>query len=120
MAPRTRIWRPELHAQIGPRNTKAVIAPGVDVHVRGLRHVTFNALRAGRFHRVAMMNLAVEFARWMLMARGANLIAGVLELGAVWIVAIGAADVLVEHFAFEQRRVFIHFVHDLAVSVISG
>src|SRR5262245_7070444 len=102
MASRAGIRRPELHAQIGPRHPKAVIAPGIDVHVRGLRHVALDALRASRFHRMTMMNFAVIFARWMLMTRCANLIAGVLELGAMRIVAVGATDVLVEHLAFEE------------------
>src|SRR5262245_22731200 len=69
---------------------------------------------------MAMMNLAVVLTRRMLMARSANLVAGVFELGAMRIVAVAALDVLVKHLALQERRVFVHLVHDLAVRVIGG
>src|SRR5258708_16328131 len=68
---------------------------------------------------MSMMNFAVVLAGRMLMARSANLIAGVLELRAMRIVAVSAADVLMKHLAFEKRSVLIHLVHDLPVGVIS-
>src|SRR5262245_57413022 len=113
MAPRASIGRAELNAQIGARHAEAVIAPRVNLHIGRLRHVAFDALGAGRSSLVMMVVFAVVFARRMLMARRADFIALVLQPGGMWIVAIAAADILVIHFAFEERRVFIHFVQNL-------
>ena len=65
-----------------------------------------------------MVIFAVVFAGRMLMARTYRPVARVLQLGAVRIVAVGAADVFVKHLAFEERSVFIDFVQNLAIGVI--
>src|SRR4029453_1902659 len=68
--------------------------------------------------RMMVMDCAVVFPRRMLMARSADLIARMLALGAMRIVAIRAFHVLVKHLAFEERRVFVNLVKNLAVGVI--
>src|SRR5262245_5205674 len=102
MTARTCIRRSELYAQIGPRNSKTMIPPRIDIHISRLRHVALDALCPGRTHRMPMMILPVVLARRMLMTRRANLISCVLEPRAMRIVAIAALDVLVKHLAFQE------------------
>ena len=69
---------------------------------------------------VVMMLRRVELRGGMLVAARADFVAAEPQLRTVRIVAIGAADVLVKHLAFQERRVFVHLVHDLAVGIIRG
>jgi hypothetical protein len=56
---------------IRPRNAKAVVAPWIDVHVRCLRHVAFNALGPRRAGRMPMVDLAEAAGAWESRVRAA-------------------------------------------------
>src|SRR4029453_13074615 len=119
MAPAARIRRPELHAQIGPRDAKAVVPPRIDRHIGRLRHVAIHTQSAWLTVGMTMVDRPVVFAWRMLVARRANLISFVLEPGGMRVMTIGALNPLVIHLALHERAVFIDLVENLPVSVVA-
>src|SRR5688500_8902001 len=97
-----------------------MVAARIDLHVGCLGHVATGTTGTFRRHWMPVMNLAVVLARRVLVARGAGLVALVLEPGGMRIVAVGAANPLVVHLALQERTVLIHFVENLPVGVIRG
>ena len=118
VAPRAGVRRPQVHAQVRPRDPQAVVAAGVDLHVRGLRHVALDAQRSRRVRLMVMVGRSVVLAGRMLVARGADLVGRVLQLRRMRIVAVGAADAPMVHLALDERRILEHLVQDLAVGVV--
>ena len=55
----------------------------------------------------------------MLMARRTNLIAFMLQLGSMRIVAIGAANAFVVHFALQERTVNVVLVQHLPSGLVN-
>jgi len=82
--------------------------------------VALYALSTGAADGMAVVDFAVVFTRGMLVAGDAELIALVLELRGMRIVAVGTADVLRIHLAFEERRVFVDLVENLTVCMVGG
>ena len=60
----------ELFGEVGTWDTDAVIAAGIDHHVGGFRHVTFDAARASAVHGVKVVGGCVEFAGVTLQSKG--------------------------------------------------
>src|SRR5262245_49289004 len=54
----------------------------------------------------------------MLVAARTDFIAGKLDFRRVGIVAVGAANALMEHLALEERAVLVHLVQNLSVGVV--
>src|SRR4029453_494621 len=63
MAAITGVRNAERHAPIGPRNANAVIVPRIDLHVRGVRHMTRHAARADTAGLMEMMCRRVVLRR---------------------------------------------------------
>src|SRR5690349_9524521 len=95
-----------------------MIAARIDFHVSGRRHVALDAKRPPRARLVMMMGGSVVLGRRVRMARRAKLISLTLDLRGVRVVAIGAADALVVHFALQERAVLVDLVKNLAVAMI--
>src|SRR5688500_2562485 len=103
MARKASIGRAELHAEVRPGNPQAVVPPRVDVHVRRCRHVALHAQGTLGAGLVIVMGGTVILRRRMGdVAARAELVAFVLQLQGMWIMAIAAADVLVEHLALRE------------------
>ena len=117
MALVTGIWWPELDRQIRPGQAKAVIPPDIHDHIGSSRHVAVYALGPGRVRFVVVVRGGIESGRTVTGVAGL-VESGLLELAAVWIVAIGAFDALAVHLALQERPVLIVLFEDLAVSMI--
>jgi len=107
------VGRAQGDAEVGARDTHAVIAARIDDHIGAGRHVARHALRASRLRLVPMVGGDIVFFRRM--ALETDPIAGGAQLQAVGIVAIAAGYAGMEHAALQEGPVFIDFVANLAI-----
>ncbi|MNS90355.1 hypothetical protein D3C72_1244050 [compost metagenome] len=113
--------------QIRARQAQAMVATRVNDHVGLLRHMTIDALRAGRTRRVVMVLGTVvvlrlqagETRRWRLgVALLTEAVAFDLDLGGVRIVAIGTGHPCGVHFALGERAIDVHLALDLPIGMV--
>ena len=79
-----------------------MIATIVDHHVSRMRHVAVDALRPRRTNRMMMVIGRVVFTGRMLMARRANLITRMNQLGRMHIVAVATLDPVMKHLGLSE------------------
>ena len=118
MAARTRVGSSQGHAQVGTRDPDAVIPPRIHLHVRRFRHVAFGAGRACGIGLVEVVSRRVVLGGRVLMACRADLVAILFQSNGMGIVAVGAADSLVEHLALDERSVLVVLIHDLPIRIV--
>src|SRR5262249_2497955 len=108
--------RAESRRQVGSRNAKAVIVPGVDNHVGADRHVTG---RAGE-RRICTFMAAVSCGRILpgRMALQAHAIAGNTKRWTMRLLAVAAGDAGGVHLALFERAIGIDLIEHLPISMI--
>jgi len=102
-------------------NGEPVIAPGVALHVGGLRHVTIHTLSALAVQFVMRMRGRINFRAVGIgagMAAHAKRVAGLQDFGGVRLVAVHAAHAGMVHFAAEKRGEDVVLLPHLAVGVV--
>ncbi len=97
-------------------NAEAVVVPGIDDHVRLGRHVTRDALAAGRSRLVEVMARRLVLRRQVALA--AHLTARRPQLGRVWLMAVAAGHTGRMHPARQERTPVIDLVALLTVRMI--
>ncbi|MND90027.1 hypothetical protein D3C80_821030 [compost metagenome] len=107
-----------------------MVATGVDDHVGFGRHVTTDTLGARAAGDMVMMRggivvLGLQGGEaghgWVaVVALQAQPVALDLDFGGVGIVAVGAANTSVVHFALRERAVLVHLTVDLAIGVVKA
>lgn len=105
-------------AEIGAWDAKGVIMSSIDLHVVGDGHMAVDALGTGLAGGVEVVSGRIIFRGGVLMAGGTDLVAIGFESCGVGVMAIGAADAAMEHFALEEGAVFVDLVFDLAIGVV--
>ena len=95
-----------------------MITPGIDRHVCPFGHVAIYALRSARLGLMAMMRLAIE-TPGIVALRTEGITAGD-QLPRMDIVAIGAGDASLLHFALQKRPQNENFVISLAIGKIKS
>ena len=96
-----------------------MIATIVDHHVSRMWHVAVDALRPRRANSMVMMVWRVVFACGMLMARSANLITRMNQLGRMHIVAVATLDPVMKHLGLSERTDNVVFISNLAIHKVS-
>ena len=103
-------------------NSNAMITTIVYTHVGFVRHMTFHALCSLAARLMKVMIRRIEPSRIFLiwnMTSGTELVGVVVQFNGVGIMAINTADSLVEHLTLHIRTVYIDFVINLPVNMIS-
>jgi len=116
----------EGHGQLRAGNAQTVVAPRVHPHVVPVRHVAVDAeaARLGGLRVVVVRDGVVGGGQVALAAKpgvgeAAPLaVVGELHPRRVRIVAVRAADLLVEHLALEERAVLVHLLENLPVRIV--
>ena len=109
--------------EVGTGHPYAVVRPFIDHHVGLFGHVALDA--QGAVAGFALVDLLVEVMVVTVvglaqMTLQTEVVALELELQAVGIVAVAAADIVVEHLALHERPVDVDLVEDLPVGVIQA
>ena len=93
-----------------------MIAPRIDDHVSGGRHMTAHTFGARACRLVVMVCRRVVFTRQM--AGGAKRIAFRPQLSAMRVVAVAASDAVRVHLALQKRPPIVNLAALLAVAVV--
>ena len=118
MALVARIRATRAERQVGPRDAHAVIPPGIDTHEDLTGHVTIYTRSACRCDLMAVVSGIVVGGGQM--ALGADTVAFDNELVAMGVMAVGAGNARLMHFALYKRAVDIDFAADLTIGPVQG